>query len=281
MSDVIQNYFPYLTGATLGLGLLLFLVSLRFFRRSRTDVYWRRRRDAGQRGWRIFVLSFVLFLVGGLSCLVTAFVYLVTNDDAEPTRATVQNSASAPTTTPTFDTTLAPTDETIPAPTVSDNQLPNDTTPATPVIVIITATPAYTPTETPFPTFTPRVTPPVSHVTPRPDASLRITALDSEISDSLTPVNPRSTFAAGINRIYLFVEFQGMTEGVLWKRHLYHDGELIDGGSYLWGLEISGTTYFFFGNDSGFPPGNYEIRLHINEVPTPAASMSFVITETP
>ncbi len=280
MSDAIQNYLPYVAGAALGLGLLLFLVSLRLFRRSRSDVYWRRRRDAGQRGWRIFVLSFALFVVGGMSCIVTLFVHLVADEEKKPTQVTVQNPVTTATTGPAIDTPPAPTNAANTVPAVPENQTPPDTSP-TPVVVIITTTPVYTPTETPFPTFTPHVTPPVSNVTPRPNASLRITSLDDDISDTLTPPNPRTTFEAGVTRIYLFVEFQGMTEGVLWKRYLYRDGEQIDGGSYLWGLETSGTTYFFFGNDSGFPPGTYEIRLYIDNAPLPATAVPFVITDAP
>ncbi len=146
---------------------------------------------------------------------------------------------------------------------------------------MITTTPVSTPTETPFPTYTPLATPLVSDVTPLPNAMIRITALDDQISDALTPVNPRGAFRAGTTRIYLFVEFTGMAQGVLWKRELYRDGQKIDGNSYLWGLETDGTGYFFFGDDSGFPPGDYEIRLYIGSDEDPVNIASFAIVEVP
>ena len=68
-----------------------------------------------------------------------------------------------------------------------------------------------------------------------------------------------------------------MAQGVLWKRTLYRDGELIDSSSYLWGLETEGNTYFFFGNDDGFQPGSYEIRVFIGDASVPTSTMSFIV----
>ncbi len=269
MSESIHNVFPYLTGAALGLALLMFLVSFRLFRRSRTDVYWRKRRDAGQRGWRIFVAGAVLILISGVSCVLTLLTATLWNDDDNPPTAT----RVAGQMTPTEDRSGSPTpseSETAPTPAQT----------ATPVVVIVTATPAFTPTETPFPTFTPYVTPPTSAVTPLPNARIGITALDDQISSASTPINPRTTFEAGIKRIYLFIEFQSMAQGVLWTRSLYRDGELVESGSYLWGLNTDGTNYFFFGNDAGFEPGSYEVRLFIGETTTPSSTVTFLVTPT-
>ncbi len=129
--------------------------------------------------------------------------------------------------------------------------------------------------------FTPLVPPPVSTVTPQPNAAIRITALDDQISNSLTPVNPRAAFRAGTTRIYFFVEFTDMTRGVLWRRELYRNAVLIDSGSYLWGLEPAGTSYFFFGNDRGFAPGDYDIRLFIGSGSDPVNMASFTIVDIP
>ena len=282
MLDNAQNTFLIITVALLALGLLLFLLSLRLFRRSRTDVFWRRRRDAGQRGWRTLVFSSVLIVLSVLSCLFTIVAAIVNqnNSTPAPTDVVIEPSPSLlPNTTPTAtETPAVPVSTEVPVQTPAP-MLPVDT--PTPVVIVITATPASTPSETPFPTYTPLVTPLVSDVTPLPNASIRITALDDQISDALTPVNPRAAFRAGTTRIYLFVEFTGMAQGVLWRRELYRDGQKIDGNSYLWGLETDGTGYFFFGNDSGFPPGNYEIRLYIGSDPAPVNIALFAIVEIP
>jgi hypothetical protein len=282
MLENAQNTLPVITGALLVLALLLFLLSLRLFRRSRSDVFWRRRRDAGQRGWRILVLSFLLIILSIFSCIFTAVSTLINrnNSTPAPTEVVIEPSPS-----PLPNATLEAT-QTLPVPNSTEVPVPTPTptvpvdTP-TPVVIVITATPVYTPTETPFPTYTPVVTPLVSDVTPLPDAMIRIMALDDQISDALTPVNPRAAFRAGTTRIYMFVEFTGMAQGVLWRRELYRDGQKIDGNSYLWGLETDGTGYFFFGDDSGFPPGNYEIRLYIGSNPDPENIASFTIVDVP
>jgi hypothetical protein len=275
MSQNIQNILPYLSAGLLALALLLGAVSLRLFRRSRSDVFWRRRRDAGQRGWRTFVLAAALIVLSGLMCLITALSSVMDEDESDPTRTENVAGPSSPfALSPTFDQAAAPVMTTLPV----SATLPD--TPAT-IVIVVTATPAYTPTETIFPTFTPLMTPLVSDVTPLPDATIKITALDDQISDVLRPVDPRSTFAAGVTRIYLFVAFENMTQGMLWRRELYRDGEKIDGNSYLWGLETAGTGYFFFGSDSGFPPGAYGIRLYIGDEVYPISSMSFTVLDAP
>lgn len=275
MRETIQDALPYVTGGLFGLALLLFAISFRLFRRSRTDVFWRRRREAGQRGWRLFVLASGMVVLSAVTCVLTLAISLVGND----------GEANAGRSSPTPGVTaLAENPETLPAPpAVTDTPPPliedsRATTPAlTPLILIITATPAYTPTPTPFPTFTPNVIQAVSSVTPQPGATLRIVALDDQIDTSFRPVNPRTTFVAGVKRLYLFVEFSAMTEGVLWRRVIYKDGEVFDDNTYLWGLESNGASYFFFGHDNGLEPGNYEIRLFIGETDVPVSSMSFTV----
>ena len=68
---------------------------------------------------------------------------------------------------------------------------------------------------------------------------------------------------------------------MLWRRELYRNAVLIDSGSYLWGLETDGTSYFFFGNDRGFAPGDYDIRLFIGSGSDPVNMASFTIVDIP
>lgn len=274
MSGALQNALPAVTGILFGLSLLLIAISLRLFRRSRTDVFWRRRRQASQRGMRVLSLGVILFVLSGLACVVTLFVAVVSDGD-DSTAASELPSADRASGTPTTAIAQPPPD----APTATEVQVtaaPDGT--STPVVVVVTATPLPTTTATTFPTFTPNITPLVSLITPAANASLQIVALDDQISDSLRPVNPRTVFLAGTRRIYLFLAYSNMTEGVLWRRTLMRDAELIDSGTYLWGQSGSGSTYFFFGAAEGFAPGLYEIQLFLGESESPISSVSFVVT---
>ncbi len=87
----LQIAAPYLAVGLLALALVFFLISLRYFRKSRTDFYWRRRRTAGQRGWRLFVWSLGLMLVSGIICLVTGLAGLI---NPRPTPPITQTSVA-------------------------------------------------------------------------------------------------------------------------------------------------------------------------------------------
>ena len=287
MRETIQHALPLLTGGFFALALLLILISLRLFRRSRTDVFWRRRREAGQRGWRLFLFAFSLLALASLTCALTLAIGLLgdedsaTGDTPAATQETTRLAASLE--TPEAPSTVAPGTPNAPESTTGPAESGHTATapPATLMIVIITATPAYSPTPTSFPTFTPFATPAPAGVTPRPGAVLRITALSDQVDAALHPVNARTEFATGTKRIYFFVEFSGMTDGVQWRRAIFKEGELFDDNTYPWGLASSGTAHFFFGQDSGFEPGAYEIRLYIGASDTPSSVMPFTIVSEP
>lgn len=307
MPELSPDTLLYGAAGLFALAVLLFLISLRLFRRSRRDVFWRRRREAGQRGWRLFVLAFTLFVLSGVTCASTLVISAMRGEESPDGPPTVTDLVEAPpmatdiTVTDALDVVTAetpivapetlvtlPPSETPPAPPVEPSAtpteppviLPTDTPlPPETVVVIVTATPGSTPTHTPFPTFTPNALPLVSDVTPAPDASLEITALDDEVSDT-PPASPDPTFPAGTPRIYVFVSFENLSQGVLWRRELYRNNELLEDNRYLWGLPTEGRTFFFFGSDQGFEPGSYEVRLYLGEATTPASSMSFTINAT-
>lgn len=104
----LQLAAPYLAVGLLALALVFFLISLRYFRKSRTDFYWRRRRTAGQRGWRLFVWSLGLMLVSGLICLATGVAGVLNPrpiPTSGPTRVVL---ASSSTPTVTITSTIQP-----------------------------------------------------------------------------------------------------------------------------------------------------------------------------
>src|SRR2546428_4660080 len=100
--EQLQLAAPLFAVGLFGLALLTFFLSLRFFRKSRTDFYWRRRRSAGQRGWRLFVWSIILTLVSGLLCLVTGLAGLISARSTPTAIAFVRSATSTRTATPTI-----------------------------------------------------------------------------------------------------------------------------------------------------------------------------------
>ncbi len=97
------------------------------------------------------------------------------------------------------------------------------------------------------------------------------------MSSEGNPVSPATTFTAGFSRIFFFVNFSGMQAGVLWRRELMYSGKLIQRHEYLWGMAQDGTAFFFFGQEGGFKPGKYEIRVFIGEPSEPAAAATFTV----
>ncbi len=128
-----------------------------------------------------------------------------------------------------------------------------------------TATDTPTPTATPTPTFDTalNLTPPASTRQPRRDAAIGITAASLAVSAEQQPVDPAETFPAGVRRIYFFIGYRGMDDGLTWSRILYREGAPIQGGAYTWSLGEEGASFFFFGRDDGYPPGRYEVRVFL------------------
>lgn len=279
MPDSIFNALPYITAALFGLALLLMLLSVRLFRRSRTDVFWRRRREAGQRGWRLFLASVLILITSGVACAATALNTWLPEQDDEQTATSTTAAVAEISTLPVDEATafqLTASPSPLPTETTELTLTPADT--PTPVVIIVTSTPPPVPTNTMRPTFTANAPTPVSNVTPEPGAQITITALDDQISDTYQAINPRGTFDESTRRIYLFVQFQDMTPGMLWRRGLYYEENRIEENSYLWGTETQGEGYFFFGGSS-FAPGSYEVRLFIGDSQTPISVMSFTVAD--
>ncbi|NDJ79016.1 MAG: hypothetical protein GYB65_22420 [Chloroflexi bacterium] len=411
MPTSTQDILLTIAAAVFALALLFFFASVRQFRRSRKDVFWRRRREAGQRGWRFFLVSFVMFGLGTLSCAASFGVMwfdLAEGDDSTTTTAVVssdgamtpsvaveptapvggdalvtpdpgtvsednpapnnvsdtpaenpdglastvppaeeEDSASASQTpavsaiapssgvtetmvtpTPTValptasDVALVPTESlTTEAPSpalppttmrtpMASRILPPSQIPVTPdegaddvpertpdrtpdqfspTPVIVTVTPGSTPSVTPFPTFTPQfaATPLVASVTPRSDALMTISALDSQLqqadTDNYTPVEPRTTFDTQTERIFVFVDFRNMTDGVWWRYEVadQETGKLLADRDDVWALGDEGDMYFFF-DSSDLAPGEYEIRLYVGADSTiPRNRESFTVVDAP
>ena len=59
-----------------------------------------------------------------------------------------------------------------------------------------------------------------------------------------------------------------MEDGVAWSRILYRDGAPLQGSTLLWSMGGEGSSYFFFGSDTGYLPGDYRVELRLGDVVT-------------
>lgn len=285
----ITTLLPYIIGGLFLLAFALFFWSLYHLRRGRTGQYWRLRRQAGQFGGKLFLASLALFILA-LSLMfysgLAAIAFRGINNLFAPGTPALQGVA-LPTETATgteiatLTSTATVTTTTTPTPT----ERPSTPTPEPSLTPTLTAT--LTPTNTQTPTITPtptstfesvlNLTPPYSTRYARPDAKIQITAADDALSSSQTPLQPRNTFTAGVKRIYLFMNFQGMDDGVAWTRVLYRDNVPVQGQAYLWGMGENGVGFFFFGSEDGYLPGSYEVRLYLDD--EEVSRFAFTITE--
>lgn len=294
MPEILQSLVPYVVGGLLLLAALLFLLALRYFRAGRREPYWRMRRSASLHGWQLFIISLTLFFVASAVCLFTGFAQLVLGGPAQTSDMTLNEPSSTPviiTATPEATNSPSPTsvaentatpDELSP----TDSPRPSSTAlqqtpivPLSPTPTTESTRPSPTPVQTapvsPSPEITPFVlTPLISDVTPPAEARLEITALDSEITEDFMPVSPRTTFEVGITRVYFWVTYSALPEGVAWARLLLRDGVPVQGGAYLWSGDQAGTTAYFFGNADGFPPGEYEIQILLGDEVLSTATFS-------
>jgi hypothetical protein len=264
MTRDLVDLIPYVVISMIALAAVLFLLALHQLRRGRTGPYWRLRREAGQRGGQLFLIAVALFGsalgIAFFSGFAAVAMSRVNGFLAERSPAPVV-IVEQPTETPTPD--LSPS-----AP-VTATDTPTPSAISTTDIPTATSTPTITPT--PTLTLTPsatyetafRLDVPANARAPRPDAMINIVAADSAVSPDETPVQPRSAFEAGIRRVYLFINFQAMDDGVAWSRVLYRDGAPVQGSTLLWSLGEAGTSYFFLGNEDGYPPGSYSVEVMI------------------
>lgn len=269
----LSEWIPYVVGGLLALALVLFLLSLHQLRRGRKGPYWRIRRQAGQRGGVLFLISMGLFglalaiaLVSGLTALALGRVGNLLRVSEPEVVVSISETPTALTLAPTTTRTSAPS--ATPRPTQTPTDSPTMTPRATSTA---TATPTITstPTETPLPTATYETAlhlyQPAGARRAADSALLRILSADTGVSVNQTPLEPRTAFDVGTRRIYLFFTFRDMEDGVAWTRILYREGAPLQGSTLLWSLGEEGSSYFFFGNADGYPAGHYDVQFLLGD----------------
>ena len=279
MTRLLVSLLPYIIIGLYIIAALAFMLSLQQLRRGRTGSYWRLRRAAGQRGGQLFLFSIALIGIASALALFSGLADLayrrltgtLVNDPDIP------KGVVLPTLTQTLRFTLTPTATTA---TASVTVVPASSTP-TPIrstetsapsatrAATLTATPTPTSSNTLIPSATFEsvlaLTPQPSQRQPRTGASVNITTAAEGIAADQSPVEPGTEFSAGIQRIYFFFDYQKMDDGVSWSRILFRDGISIQGQSYLWSLGENGSSYFFFGSEEGYLPGDYQARLYLGD----------------
>ena len=281
MTQLLATILPYLIVGMLALALALFLVALQQLRRGRTGPYWRLRRQAGQRGGQLLLLALALFSVAfalaffsGLADLALDAVFLRNRGGLQgviiPSATAISDRTATPTRPVTVDArqliqatqNALLTLTALPPPTQISTAVPTAT---------LTATTTPTVTDTPTVTATPtatfesvlNLTPMESARQPRPGAMIELVDAAVGAAEDGTPLDPATTFEAGIQRIYLFIRYEEMDNGVSWSRILYREDVPIQGQSYIWSLGEAGSSYFFFGDAGGYPAGSYEVRIYL------------------
>jgi hypothetical protein len=285
---MLASLLPYIITGMFAIAAVAFLLSLQQLRRGRKGPYWRIRRAAGQRGGQLFLFSIALFGVAGALALFSGLADLAyqrltntLNSNSDTPKGVV-----LPSLTPTLLHTFTPTSSTTPTPTYTITATATRLTETPRPSATVEPSATLTATSIPSMTFTATatfesvlvLTPALSQQQPRSGATIEIMAAAASISPDELPVDPTQQFPAGVQRIYLFIDFQRMDDGVSWSRVLFRDGVPIQGQSYLWSLGEEGSSYFFFGSDEGYPPGEYEVRLFLSD--TAVSQFKFSVTST-
>jgi len=122
------------------------------------------------------------------------------------------------------------------------------------------------------------LTPPVTSRQAPTGASLRVIAIDDDITEIGTPDSPADTFITNVDQLHFFVSYRDMVDGVSWSWVLFHDGAPVQGDALLWSRGSDGAKSFTFdAPDDGYPPGAYVLRLYLNQ--TEVDQHSFQITK--
>jgi len=135
----------------------------------------------------------------------------------------------------------------------------------TPPLPTNTTIPTVTPRSGVFPTPTPTSE---GEVTPIPtlEPSLGPIAFSQEATSDNQPINPQTTFPAGVRRVRATFEHHGLRPGITLRREWYLDGELKVAGEEVWKGLPDGRYGYELYTDDGSPlfNGQYELRLYLN-----------------
>jgi hypothetical protein len=250
MLAILVYAAPWLLGVVSIVSLVQAYTNLR---RARQAPYFRIRRDSARRGWR-WVIALIVAIGGVIGSLSARSI-------VPPPQGTLRTLFLA---SPTpFPTIAPPSSPTGAADLTLTAQSPLEGLPTTPL------TP-QTPTVEPSPLISTINSP----VTPSASAELAITGVSSGITADRTPVDLNTIFPVGIPRVYYWFEFENITAGISWSQVLLLNGSVIRSESEEWNRGESGSAYYWFGAQEGWPAGTYEIQFYLGDRLMSSASYS-------
>jgi len=85
------------------------------------------------------------------------------------------------------------------------------------------------------------------------------------VAEDNKPINPTTTFPAGITMVYGIFNYEGLKDGLEWTYTWYRDGELEATRTEIWKSGEEGSAWVNLWNDAGLPSGNYELRLYLGD----------------
>lgn len=158
------------------------------------------------------------------------------------------------------------------APTPAAPGNAEETAPPEEIVVLVNPSPTATapanPTATPSPTVTPTLAPlptpgPPTVAQGSPFTNL---VLAHQITEDNQPASIGTTFAPGLQPIYLFFDYDGVEPGSTWThRWTWADTEL-DAYQDVWpeNYATTGTAWVYYNPSGGFQPGPYQVTLELN-----------------
>lgn len=241
MSITIPQWLALLL---VGAGLLgiasALIVTIRAFVQSRRGEYYVIRDEARSTALRGLIAVFILILLTG------GFLLIPRQTSTPDLTATIVPPPS-PTSTPT---------RFVPVPAATATSTPRPT-----------ATEPFIPTSTPHATLPVTLTQPLPSAVPPPgDARFEFWTLAYGVDENDQPVDPATEFPAGSERIYLFFRYDGLLPDIPWSVVWYQNGQMLDGSTRLWESERpAGERFEFLGYSGGFPPGQYEVQVWLDD----------------
>ncbi len=245
--DFLTADWLYWTAYALLLAAIIPLaVAVSQFVRARNAPYYAIRENALKQGKRWLLVMLVLLVLGVDLLVVPPRLTATLPQSEEPT-------PDIPTPPPTA--IVTPT----PYPTIEPSATPTRRP---------TATAPFIPTPTSVATLTAPL--PDSALTPLPSAvpageGARVTfvTLAADKDEGGGPVDPGSEFLPGDHRVYLFVAYEGMTNGVAWTFVIYRGTELLDSTTQSWEWGAQGRTYLYYKPPGGYEPGVHEMHVFV------------------
>ncbi|MDO8753999.1 MAG: hypothetical protein Q7J80_08915, partial [Anaerolineales bacterium] len=231
-------------GLAITLGVILsYLIGIRALRRSRSSPNYITRRQNRLRAQIAFSTLGVLAAAG------VGLVIAAPSLEFELPSFALFNTKT-PLASPQFTTTPPP------PPTPETN----------PPGLILTATPANSPTpsRTPLPSIPLAVEALFkSVVTPQSDAEIKDLKFSTRIENGL-PAVIRTDFSNPITRMYVFFTYDGLTEGVQWTALWYRESVLQYYETKTWAETSKGFDSSVWAQTADqWQPGNYEVQLFI------------------